>query len=251
MEIINGIEHDTADIMNVTQLRKTKGADMASAAALAPGSDGNYFDVTGTTAITSINTVSVGTIIHLHFDGALTFTHNATDLILPGAANITTAAGDEAIMFEYASGDWRCLNYTKADGSTVSLASPGAIGGTTPAAGTFTDLQGHLPDIVSAGDISLSVAQCRGQIVYITQTGTATLPAVTGDGMLVGIYSTTAAAIYVDPNGSDRIVLNGTAGGDGKKLTSESQAGDFIWLHNDDTSGWRTIGRSGIWTMEA
>jgi len=92
--------------------RPPKGADVASATALPILTDGNAFDVTGTTTITSINTSGhIGTVITLHFDGILTLTHNATDLVLPGAANITTAAGDEAIFVEYASGDWRCVNY--------------------------------------------------------------------------------------------------------------------------------------------
>jgi len=91
----------------------TKGADVASANALTLGADGNYFDITGTTAITSIGTLGVGRIVKLHFDGALTLTHHATDLVLPGAANITTAAGDEAEFFEYATGDWRCTNYQR------------------------------------------------------------------------------------------------------------------------------------------
>lgn len=98
----------------------SKGADIASASALTLGTDGNYFDVTGTTTITSIATVGIGTQIKLHFDGALTLTHHATDLILPGGANITTAAGDEAEFVEYASGDWRCTNYTKADGKPIT-----------------------------------------------------------------------------------------------------------------------------------
>ena len=34
-----------------------------------------------------------------------------------GAANITTAAGDIAVMYEYASGDWRCVSYNKAESS--------------------------------------------------------------------------------------------------------------------------------------
>lgn len=91
-----------------------KGADVASAGTLTLGDDGNYFDITGTTAITSIATKGAGTIVRLHFDDALTLTHHATDLILPGGANITTAAGDEAEFIEYASGDWRCLNYQRA-----------------------------------------------------------------------------------------------------------------------------------------
>jgi hypothetical protein len=103
------------------QVRWAKGADVASANALTLGTDGNYFDITGTTAITSIGTLGVGTIIKLHFDAALTLTHNATDLILPAGVNITTAAGDEAEFIEYASGDWRCTQYTRANGQPVAF----------------------------------------------------------------------------------------------------------------------------------
>lgn len=101
----------------------SKGADVASANALTLGNDGNYFDITGTTAITSIGTLGVGTVIKLHFDAALTFTHHATDLILPGGASITTAAGDEAELVEYATGDWRCTSFTKASGLSVVAAA--------------------------------------------------------------------------------------------------------------------------------
>jgi len=97
----------------------TKGADISSATSLTLGTDGNAFDVTGTTTITSIATQGIGSHVTLHFDGALTFTHHSTNLILPGAANITTAAGDIAVMYEYASADWRCINYTKASGAAV------------------------------------------------------------------------------------------------------------------------------------
>jgi hypothetical protein len=105
-----------------TQINWAKGADIASAAALTPGTDGNFFDVTGTTTITSIATLGVGTVIVLQFDGALTLTHHATDLILPGGANITTAAGDVGIFVEYASGDWHCINYSTsaASGDLIS-----------------------------------------------------------------------------------------------------------------------------------
>ena len=103
-------------------LVQTKGADIASDTALTLGKDGNQFDVTGTTAITSIATQGIGSYITLHFDGALTFTHHSTNLILPGAANITTAAGDIAVMYEYASADWRCVSYTKASGAAVVAA---------------------------------------------------------------------------------------------------------------------------------
>jgi hypothetical protein len=105
---------------NGSQIQWSQGADVASATALVVLTDGNYFDVTGTTTITSINTTGgVGTLIKLHFDDALILTHHATDLILPGGANITTAAGDEAEFIEYATGDYRCTNYSKASGEAV------------------------------------------------------------------------------------------------------------------------------------
>ena len=110
------------------QLELTKGADIASPSggALAVDIDGNFFDVTGTNAITSLVTRGIGSIIALHFDGALVFTHDATNLILPGAANITTAAGDIALLYEYAAADWRVISYSKANGEPV--AGGGATG---------------------------------------------------------------------------------------------------------------------------
>lgn len=110
-----------------------KGADVASAAALPLGNAGNYFDVTGAVTITSIvqtavggAAVQAGTVNKLHFDAALVLTHHATDLILPGAANITTVAGDEAEFICYAAGDWRCTKYQRLTGwqDTRSTDSP-------------------------------------------------------------------------------------------------------------------------------
>jgi len=107
---------------NASQIQWSKGADVVSATALAVLTDGNYFDVTGTVTIATINTTGgIGTQIKLHFDGILTLT-NSADIVLPGGANITTAAGDEAEFIEYASGDYRCTNYTKASGAAVKIA---------------------------------------------------------------------------------------------------------------------------------
>jgi len=89
-----------------------KGADIPSAATLVPGSDGNYFDVTGTVTITAIAATQSqpGTVIKLHFDGICQLTHHATNLIMPGGENHTTSVGDELEFVEYAAGDWRCTN---------------------------------------------------------------------------------------------------------------------------------------------
>jgi len=102
-----------------TQFNWLKGADVASAAALDLGTDGNSFNITGTATITSVNTLGIGTLVLLKFDDVLTLTHDATDLILPGAADIVTAAGDVAFMWEYASGDWQCVGYMRNDGTAL------------------------------------------------------------------------------------------------------------------------------------
>ena len=51
-----------------------KGADVASATTTALGADGNYYDITGTTTITSITIQNVGKVVALQFDGILTLT---------------------------------------------------------------------------------------------------------------------------------------------------------------------------------
>lgn len=110
-----------------------KGPNVASAAALALGADGNYFDITGTTMITSIATVGVGTWIKLHFNGALTLTHNATSLVLPnGGNNIVTAAGDEAEFVEYSTGNWRRTSYQRANPRGTAVLADQKSAGTSP-----------------------------------------------------------------------------------------------------------------------
>jgi len=104
-----------------------KSSDIASASTLTLTNDGNYFDVTGTTTITAIS--GDQTFVILEFDDALTLTHHATNLYLPGAANITTAAGDRATFVQTSVG-WECTCYSRASGlplsETISGASDGA-----------------------------------------------------------------------------------------------------------------------------
>jgi hypothetical protein len=85
---------------------------LASAATVAIGAaQSNTIQISGTTTITSFDTVASGAVRRLVFSGALTLTHNATKLILPGAANVTTAAGDAATFVSLGGGNWRCVGY--------------------------------------------------------------------------------------------------------------------------------------------
>lgn len=86
----------------IATLRDGKG--FTSSSALASGATTDigaqnalFVDISGTTTITSFGTNFNGPRF-LRFAGALTLTHNATTLILPGGVNITTAAGDTMLV---------------------------------------------------------------------------------------------------------------------------------------------------------
>jgi hypothetical protein len=110
-----------------------KGADIASASTTdLSAATGDYVDVTGTTTITALGTAANGVEKCVTFTGILTLTHNATSLILPGGANITTAAGDSAVFKSRGSGNWQCITYSKASGQAV----------VAPASNPFSDASG-------------------------------------------------------------------------------------------------------------
>lgn len=69
--------------------------------------------ITGNTTITSFGT-GANLTRRIRFVGSLILTYNATSLILPGKANITTQAGDIADVESDGSGNWRCTKYTQA-----------------------------------------------------------------------------------------------------------------------------------------
>ena len=116
----------------------TKGVDIASGSTTDLSlATGVYVNVTGTTTINSFGTVAAGAERVLTFTGILTLTHNATSLILPGSANLTTAAGDTATMRSLGSGNWRCVGYQRASGSPITNNVVGAMSITGSTAGTL------------------------------------------------------------------------------------------------------------------
>lgn len=148
-----------------------RGTDIASASTLSlPSSGGGVYNVTGTTGVTGIGSAQGGRCIKLKFAGALTLTHHASSFILPGAANITTVAGDTAEFINDAATDvagsnWRCFRYTRASGSPLNntdfMATQSAL--ETPASATLLvppSLMQYHP----------GVAKCRTQ--YDQSSGT-------------------------------------------------------------------------------
>jgi hypothetical protein len=100
---------------------------LASAATTDLGTISSHnIQVTGVVTITAFGSSAIVTYptYRLRFAGILTLTHNGTSLILPGAANIVTAAGDSAVAQYLGSGNWQVISYTKASGAAVATAVP-------------------------------------------------------------------------------------------------------------------------------
>ncbi|MDX8438341.1 hypothetical protein [Mesorhizobium australafricanum] len=178
------------------------GADMASAATVnLANSTGTLINVTGTVTITALGTIAAGAERVLVFAGALTLTHNATSLILPGAANITTAAGDIAVMRSLGGGNWRCIGYQRANGQPI-----GAL--TQP---TLTLKQSAAPTPTAEGDIQwdtddnvLVIGDGAAQQIFVS------LPASVAAGDV--FYATGAKALARLPKGTAGQVLQMNAG---------------------------------------
>lgn len=113
---------------------------------------GEYVHVTGTTTITGLGTLAAGVERSVEFTGILTLTHNASSLILPGGASITTAAGDTAIFRSEGSGNWRCISYVRAASPPLSGTSTNTNTGdqtTSNSDGSITVATGSTNPVVS------------------------------------------------------------------------------------------------------
>lgn len=126
-----GIQVDSTGTFSKA-LNTAKSTDIASAATTDLGAAiGNYIQVTGVTAITSLGTIGAGVIRFVTFTGILTLTYNATSLILPTGGSITTAAGDTATFISEGAGNWRCITYLRATGSALVGSAGGDVSSNT------------------------------------------------------------------------------------------------------------------------
>jgi hypothetical protein len=150
-------------------------ADIASAATVDIGGQlTNFLRVTGTTTITSFGTNYNGPRF-LRFSGALTLTHNATTLILPSGASITTAVGDCAIVVPI-SGGWQVIAYQRADGT--ALVSPSLSAYMTKAANlsdvaNVVTARANLGLVIGTNVASLADARMAQGTAVASTSGTA------------------------------------------------------------------------------
>ena len=89
-----------------------KGADIASGNNITLGTDGNYFDITGTTQVNTISATNwiAGSIVVLQFDDIVTVAHNTAgtgaSILLASSANFSATAND-TLTLVYDGTTWR------------------------------------------------------------------------------------------------------------------------------------------------
>ena len=138
----------------------------------------NFVNVTGTTTITSFGTTYKGPRF-VRFAGALLLTHNATTLVLPTGANITTAAGDTCVVVPKATAGvadgWVVESYQRASGyPLVTTIAPASVTGAMLVASLRTAMHGKCRLTKSGSDLLLS--QYNGQTIVDGADNVLTIP---------------------------------------------------------------------------
>lgn len=162
----------------------------------------------------------------------------------------------------------RFLVATAANTPTCAISAPsggtltidgGAIGGTTPAAGTFTtiagdsvtatgDVSGTRTVIVSTATFSASAAQVKGSVICNTGDGDAqviSLPPAAA-GMWFTVVLTAAQDVDINPDTADQILVLTNAAGDA--ISSAAAIGNTITLVAVDSTNWIALTSSGTWS---
>lgn len=194
--------------------------DIASAATLVL-SAGGYYEVTGTTGISGINSARSGLEVQLRFQNALTLTHSGSFALI-GGVNIVTEAGDVATLRNVSAvatsgATWRMTDYQRATGEPLLrvVDAPKTSGYTVTDAdrGAVIRFSGLSADAT----LGLPAASGRaGFIVYMVNNDT---------------NDTVGYGVIVDPNAGETI--DGFA-------TRKGYVGTRVTLLCDG-SGWRTV----------
>lgn len=172
---------------------------------------GNRVHITGTTTITAVTlTRGPRTVI---FDGVLTLTHNATTNNLPGAANITTAAGDRAI-YESDGTIVYCVSYIKVSGAAASVGNHMVWVTTGNGYGsTNTKIRRFTTTLTNVGSaITYADSATLGATFTINETGIYNIHYVqagvgSGTGWGASVNSTQLTSIIQNITAADRLMF--------------------------------------------
>jgi hypothetical protein len=210
-------------IQGLLRQSDTRASDVPSASTADIGAAaGRIVNITGTTTITGLGTVSAGIWRLATFAGSLTLTHNGTSLILPGGANITTAAGDTMLAESLGSGNWVVHGYWRRSGQAV-IASLGT-NWSIDSSGRLLNNGNTQPFMLAIDAASRNTAGTFGTYTEVSDTSSA-FDASTG------IFTVPVAGVYM-------ITANGyiNAGGAGGGATV------YVNVNSTEASGYSTSG---------
>ena len=201
-----------------------QGATVPSSATTNIWGGGDSLHITGTTTITSLGTAPyAGATKRIIFDGALTLTHGA-NLNLPGAANITTVAGDSCLVYADTTTQLDIFDYTKVSARPdVASSNAGAVTLGTGSTGITSIDMGTVISgdrIMITGYYSITGGTGNSTLTVVKSAGTATTVVADSATFLQGVRGPStitlvpvAGIIKVTAGGTLTIAMYGSDSG--------------------------------------
>ena len=173
------------------------------------GSTGsNIVTISGSDTINSFgSSASTSTPLYwVRFTGTPTLTYNATSMQLPGGTNITVSAGDALVLLYLGSGNWKVVDYTKNNGTSLAV-RPGTMFNLQQ--GTKTDTATSTSTSFADTGISVSITPTsatnkvlvRAVIQVSTQSNTAALLKLVRGSTDIGIGDAASSRSRVGASG--------------------------------------------------
>lgn len=152
--------------------------------------DGESVLITGAATIGSLGTGYVGCKRELRFDGACTLTASS-NILLPGGADVTTAAGDVYTFRCTASGVWT-LVAVRVGGSGASSNTPVTVNTNTVLSGTHVN---QIVEKASGSSVTLTIPPSlgsSGDAILFVNNSTSDLVIARGSGVALYRYGANA-----------------------------------------------------------
>ena len=244
------------DHLATRSFKTIKGTDIASATNITIGTSGNTFDVTGTTTIQHFDNANwvVGSVISLHFDGAVTLTNNAgalsgaqCNILLSGDANYTTQSGDVLTFLLHDSTNWQEISRNSSgsvsdasitnaklanmagntvkvrDANSSGVPSDKAVGDTQILIGdgtgfTAASLSGQATmtnaGVVTIGTLNQNTTGTSATVTGATQANITSVGTLTGLTLSGALTGTTGSFTQVDITAQGELRLQDASGGE-------------------------------------